>query len=107
VRLVDAQEWWLFQRMQMNRNAWTVFTVAAAALGLFGAGLLLLSIGWGFGARGAVLPLLLVLIGALFARAGLHARRNGAPARELWSPALSAVLLACVWEVLLITRVVH
>ena len=93
--------------MHMNRNAWTIFTAAAAALGLFGAVLLLLSVRWGLGVRGAVLPLLLVLIGALFARAGLHARRNGPPPVGLWSPALSAVLLACVWELLLMTRVVH
>lgn len=92
---------------RMNRNAWTLFTAAAAALALFGVGLLLLSLRWGFGVREAVLPLLLVAIGALFARVGLRARRDGAAARALWSPALSAVLLACLWEVLLMMRVTH
>jgi hypothetical protein len=38
---------------------------------------------------------------------GLRARRDGTADRALWSPALSAVLLACVWELLLLTRLVR
>lgn len=86
----------------MRQNTWTVFTVAAAALCVLGAILLVLAVEWRLGWRQLVLPGLLVLIGALFARTGLRARRAGAPDRRAWSPALSAVLVACLWELVLL-----
>jgi len=86
----------------VRQNTWTVFTVAAAALCGLGAMLLVLAMEWGLGWRQLVLPSLLVLIGALFIRTGLQARRIGAPERRAWSPAVSAVLVACLWELALL-----
>lgn len=86
----------------MRQKTWTVFSVAAGALCVLGTTLLVLDVAWGLGWRQAVLPILLVLIGGLFVRAGLQGRRAGAPERRAWSPAVSAVLLACLWELVLL-----
>ena len=90
----------------MTRKRWGLFAAAACALCLYGGVLLVFSLRWNTGVRGAVLPLLVILTGALFAHAALRARHRGHVDRADWYPAFSTVLLGFVWQTLQLLHVI-